>query len=167
MQKIIITLINVLLLFSCGNKKSDVTTQNNQTEVFNVNPNKSKKIESIDFERTTCYGTCPAFRLSIYKNDSAVFKGLKYTKFIGNAKQKLPENTFYKLESQIIDMNIKELQDNYSIDATDNATAILVINFDDGTRKRIIDYGLSGTPKLKKLYTELTKIGTTTNWKAR
>ena len=166
MQTKIITLLSALLLFSCSNKKSDVATTKRQTITTSIKKNNSVTIKSIAFERKACYGTCPVFKLSIREDNTATFEGFKYTKFIGKATKKLPDATFKKVAKQLVEMKIKNLKNNYAINRTDHATAILTISFEDGTQKIITDYGLEGTPELKRLYAELTKIGTTTNWKA-
>ncbi|WP_281631716.1 DUF6438 domain-containing protein [Flavobacterium luteolum] len=123
------------------------------------------KIKSIEVKTDYCFGTCPVFKLTINKNGLAEFDGIEFTKFRGKSiKQFDPKNV-----AEIFDLlnyiEIKKLKDYYEVNYTDASTATLDITFEDGSIKKIKDYGLSGTYGLSALYSKLTKLATETEWK--
>jgi len=66
-------------------------------------------------------------------------------------------------------MDLPSLKSNYSLSATDQNTALLHVYFEDGSVKKISDYGFSGTVGLKCLYEELfglQRTGTLRSWDA-
>ncbi len=56
------------------------------------------------------------------------------------------------------------MNDYYEVNYTDAPTVTLDIFFENGTVKKIKDYGLSGTYGLSAVYSKLTKLGTETEW---
>lgn len=122
------------------------------------------KIKSIEIETSFCFGTCPVFKLTINKNGLAEFDGIEYTKFKGKSKKQLDQTNIDEIFDLINYIEIKKLNDNYGVNYTDASTVTLDVFFEDGSIKKIKDYGLSGTYGLSALYSKLTKLGTETKW---
>lgn len=122
------------------------------------------KIKSIAIERDYCFGTCPVFKLIINKNGLAEFDGIAHTKFKGKSVKQVDLKKINEMLELLNYIEIKKLEDYYSVNYTDAPTAILEVFFEDGSVKKIKDYGLSGTYGLCTLYSKLTKIGTETKW---
>ncbi len=58
------------------------------------------------------------------------------------------------------------LNDNYAITATDNATSLLKITYNGGKVKTIKDYGLLGTYSLSRIYQMMDSLKASIAWKA-
>ncbi|MNS80722.1 hypothetical protein D3C72_1144150 [compost metagenome] len=122
------------------------------------------KINSIEIKTNYCFGTCPVFKLTISKNGLAEFDGIEFTKFKGKSIKQLDQGSVDEIFDLLNYIAIKKLNDNYEVNYTDASTATLDIFFEDGSIKKIRDYGLSGTYGLSALYSKLTKLGTETRW---
>jgi hypothetical protein len=123
------------------------------------------KIKSIEIKTDYCFGTCPVFKLIIDKNGLAEFDGIGFTKFNGKSIKQLDLKCVGEIFDLLNYIEIKKLNDYYEVNYTDASTATLDIFYEDGSIKKIKDYGLSGTYGLSALYSKLTKIGTETEWK--
>lgn len=122
------------------------------------------KVKSIEIKTNRCFGICPVFKLKINKNGIAEFDGIESTKFIGKSIKQLEQITVNELFNLTNYIEIKKLKDYYEVNYTDASTVTLDIIFEDGSIKKIKDYGLSGTYGLSALYSKLTKLGTETKW---
>jgi hypothetical protein len=122
------------------------------------------KIESIEIKTNFCFGDCPVFKLTINKNGVAQFDGIEFTKFKGKSTKQLNQKIVDEIFDLINYIEIKKLNDYYEVNYTDASTANLDIFFEDGSIKKIKDYGLSGTYGLSALYSKLTQLGTETEW---
>jgi hypothetical protein len=123
------------------------------------------KIKSVEIKTDYCFGTCPVFKLIIDKNGLAEFDGIGFTKFNGKSIKQLDLKCVGEIFDLLNYIEIKKLNDYYEVNYTDASTATLDIFYEDGSIKKIKDYGLSGTYGLSALYSKLTKIGTETEWK--
>jgi hypothetical protein len=122
------------------------------------------KIKSIEIKTNFCFGDCPVFKLTINKNGVAQFDGIEFTKFKGKSIKQLNQKIVDEIFDLINYIEIKKLNDYYEVNYTDASTATLDILFEDGSIKKIKDYGLSGTYGLSALYSKLTKLGSETEW---
>jgi len=63
------------------------------------------------------------------------------------------------------DLKIKSLNSKYgNHNITDLPTSYLTVNYQDGTSKKIEDYGKNGTEKLKELWNFLEDLRKTQSW---
>lgn len=131
---------------------------------LNYKVNIDNKIKSVEIKTNYCLGTCPVFKLTINKNGVAEFDGEEFTKFKGKSKKQFDPKKINEIFDLLNYIEIKKLKDYYEVNYTDASTATLEIFFEDGSIKKIKDYGLSGTYGLSALYSKLTKLGTETEW---
>ena len=61
-------------------------------------------------------------------------------------------------------MDVRLLNNSYSISVTDQATALIAIYFDDGSVKKISDYGFCGTIGLSSLYNKIFELKKSKIW---
>ncbi len=109
-------------------------------------------IERVKLSTTMCFGTCPVFELAVGKDGAASYRGLKYVERMGNYKFHLSESDLSYFNSLIRNINPKGLKEKYSVDYTDAQTAYLTVEYSNGEKKQIADYGLQGTYGLAVLY---------------
>ncbi|MDI1242590.1 MAG: DUF6438 domain-containing protein [bacterium] len=55
----------------------------------------------VAYERTTCYGTCPSFLVSIYNDGRVTYEGRKFVKVSGKAEFNLNGEKFQQLQAAI------------------------------------------------------------------
>lgn len=134
---------------------------------------KDYKIETIQFNSGPCYGQCPVYEFTIYKNGLAIFYADYYnfpneyytckrnTVYSSNIKHKDINNLFYHLNY----LDFPTLENSFSIGGSDMSKALLIITYDNGKVKMISDYGLSGTYGLRTLYAFMQDLRFNQEWK--
>ena len=70
--------------------------------------------DSITLERTVCFGTCPAYRVTISSDGTVTFEGRQYTKTKGLATGHISANDFRKLVSEFEKIDYFSLPDRYA-----------------------------------------------------
>lgn len=141
---------------------------------LNENPIEHQ-ITKIEFETSSCFGTCPVFKFTLYQNQSSEFKAIAYN-FNDDWKNIIPEGegifkAILKKENwnELIEIlnysDFENLEESYAVNWTDDQTAILKVHYDNGKIKEIRDYGLIGTYGLSILYRELFELRNNQDWK--
>ncbi|UHO37347.1 hypothetical protein H5J24_16650 [Chryseobacterium capnotolerans] len=151
---------------------------------YNPQP-KKYSIKQISYEAGPCYGTCPMFKLELNKNKISTFTALAFNfiddndpeaaaNAIGNLnkgknegifKSQIKPSDFAAIEELLNYIDFPNLNDSYSISATDNPSSTLTIVYNTGKIKKIQDYGLVGTYGLKNLYKILFNLRLNQEWK--
>ena len=149
---------------------------------FNSHP-KTYEIEKVEYQTTFCYGPCPVFRIEINNDKTALFKASNFNSqseiflFGSSGKEKnskeikgvfrtvLGENSFSNIIGLLNYIDFPNLEDNYSVDWTDDQSCTLIITYNNGRKKFINDYGLIGTFGLDRLYQLFFELRFNQNWK--
>jgi len=127
----VFSLFFVCLLVACGNNISKIenTNQNQPTTVSKL---------SLRMERTMCYGTCPAYVLTVEPDGIILFEGKNYTKTIGKAESLLSKEKLSQLVVEIEKVNFFSFKDSYTEDsgncpttATDNPSVTISVKLND------------------------------------
>ena len=129
-------------------------------------------IEKIDFQTTSCFGTCPEFKIIITNNKKGFLSAKSYNKkskkgkeikgeFIATIKKKNYNNIVELLNY----IDFPRLKDNYDVNWTDDQSCTLTITYNNGKVKEIKDYGLIGTFGLNRVYDLLFKLRFNQEWK--
>jgi hypothetical protein len=137
--------------YSYSNAHDTSFVQNNKQMIYATHP-VSLAIESIKFSTSQCFGTCPVFRLIINKDGSVSYKGIQYVDKMGDYTLAMSRTDLSYLISLLTAINPPTLNDNYSVDETDNPTTYLTVRYTNGHTKSIEDYGERGTYGLAVLY---------------
>lgn len=116
------------------------------------------EVERVKISTTMCFGTCPVFELAIKKDGSASYKGLKFVERLGDYKLHLNNSDLIYFNNLIKNIHAESLNNEYTVDYTDAQTAYLAIEYSDGKKKQITDYGLQGTYGLSVLYSFLYNL---------
>ena len=69
--------------------------------------------DSITLERTVCFGTCPAYRVTISSDGTVAFEGRQFTKTKGIATGHISATEFHKLASEFEKIDYFSLPDEY------------------------------------------------------
>lgn len=131
------------------------------------------KIEKIQFATTGCYGTCPVFQLTIHSDRTAFFVAQMFNfdtdeerdyEKEGFFKTSINKSDYDRLISLLNYIDFEQLEDNYSVNHTDDQTGLLIVTYDGGKTKRINDYGLVGTSGLSEVYKMMFDLRTSQKW---
>ncbi len=68
----------------------------------------------ITLNRTICYGSCPAYSLTIAASGKVAFEGRSFTGTIGKAEGKIDQKAIKELTGEFIKADFFNLKDNYS-----------------------------------------------------
>lgn len=133
---------------------------------------RKKKPESSDagnavitMERTTCLGTCPAYKLTIYGIGRVIYQGECFVKELGMKEFRITKETVAELVDAFFAIDFFSLKDRYS-ESNENGVVIEMFICDtpstitsitiDGRSKMVED--IEGAPKkLKKLERQIDK----------
>ncbi len=129
----------------------------------------SKKIKTIEFSTSGCYGFCPIFKLIIQEDKSAYWHAEQHNiinenEFKGNYRSTIDEVHHNQIVELLNYLDFDKLKSNYTVDWTDDQTSRLKITYNNGETKSINDYGLKGTYGLEKLYQLLFEIRINQKW---
>ncbi len=135
-----------------------MTLQKNESTFFkysktNYRIDDSEHFDEIIISSSGCYGTCPNNDISINKNGQVIYFGDEYNTVNGYYKSKVSSAIFSKLEIDFKKANIKNLQDLYSANWTDDETVSVTFIKDNKVVKTICDYGRQAPTEFCWAYT--------------
>jgi hypothetical protein len=133
-------------------------------------------IEKIEFEAGPCFGSCPMYKLTINKDQTATFLAEHYNFSKGSIleppsqqnegffKGKIKKENYNNLIGLLNYIDFTKLKDEYSVGWTDDRTGDLKITYANGRTKTISDYGMVGTYGLKSVYELLEDMRFNQKW---
>jgi hypothetical protein len=137
----------------------------------------SNQYSKIEYEAIGCFGFCPIYKMTINPDRSAVLEAEHFNFTKGNSKadfSKPREGTFTatikkedfdKLVALINDTNPTLLNSYYGDkNMTDMATSYLRLDFKDGNKKEVEDYGKNGSQKLEAVYNAFEDLKKSQTW---
>lgn len=123
----------------------------------NGDPKKSQSLDAsastnhgiieIGIERTTCFGTCPAYTFIVRSDGTFRYKGEKHVERIGDFTGTIPVFEFHQLAQFIRDSGYLELDDTYERGRYDSPTVFTSV-LTKGKRKVVSSNGDTGPSKL-------------------
>ena len=91
----------------------------------------------LTFERTPCYGTCPAYSMQVYANGRVAYEGRRAVPLMGQHELKLPAATVADMLHQAKEAHFEAFNKLYSRNTTDLPSTIVAIRQPDGTLKSV------------------------------
>lgn len=131
------------------------------------------KYSKIVYEAGPCYGFCPIYKMTINEDRSALFEAEQFNfsqernseKREGTFKGTIKPEDYQKLISMLNSLKPMQLKAYYgNQNVSDLPTSFLKINFQNGTKKDIEDYGKHGTPELEEIYQFFETLKTSQAW---
>ncbi len=90
-----------------------------------VNPQKEENL--IRIEKTPCRGECPTYSVTIKKDKTIHYKGIKNVSFIGEKEYALTEEQFQELENKLAGFSFEKYSTSYGGTYTDISCTILTV----------------------------------------
>ena len=168
-------MISVVMLSCALLLGSEIETLHKRQPNNNLEHDKSRSHKEVDskdhgiteigLERTTCFGTCPAYTVFIKSNGDVRYWGDKYADRLGEHTGKVNTAAFNELAQFINDSGYMDLEDTYQRLVTDDSTAYTTV-VKKGKRKVIKNYANAGPTKLWAIEELIDKLVLSTNWDA-
>lgn len=136
----------VLILFtSCATSKA----QNNESTEA---PQKL-----LLFQKTPCYGTCPAYNATFYSDGSLIYEGFRYVPVQDTVKLQLTQEQLQKVQTSIQELNYTSLENSYLSNYTDLPSSYLTFYENDKEVKRV-KHQQAGPQELQQTIKELHEM---------
>ena len=110
----------------------------------------------IEMSKGPCYGNCPVFTLTIYKNGIASYKGERYTDRRGTYVKKLGKEEFARIQGEFKRANMWQFRDTYRGRIPDMQS--VTITYVEGTKKKTVSGKEIRPNAVKWLETQLDQI---------
>ncbi len=117
----------------------------------------------ITMKRTMCYGTCPAYKLAVYRNGTVEYEGKQFVRIKGHRTAFIGKEKVEQLISDFRKARFFSLQDVYENRMTDMPSVILSFT-DNGVTKTVIHHRGSRTVP-EQLFSLEQKVDTVVNSK--
>jgi hypothetical protein len=131
----ILPAIGLIIFIACSTSKvaeQKVKEDKLSTELF------TKDSLSFSFERTVCFGTCPAYRITIANDGQCLYDGYKFVERQGLYKAVISKAEFDKITNEAKRIGYFEMADEYDAYVTDVPSVILMLSGPNGP-KSIVD----------------------------
>ena len=92
----------------------------------------------LTFERTPCFGTCPAYTMQVFADGHVAYEGRRGVPTIGNKELKLPASAVADMLKQAKEARFEQFQDRYSMNTTDLPSTIIAVRQPNGQLKKVI-----------------------------
>jgi len=151
--------------------KSTVGHSGDQTPDLSSLSDPDLKTVAIQLERTACYGTCPAYSVTIHGDGRVEYNGKSNVKEMGMREGQIETNKIRALASLFAKMKFWGLAEDYSATkckgrvCTDMATAITELSIRGATHRVKHYYGCGSAPKsLFDLESGIDKSANSAQW---
>jgi hypothetical protein len=125
----------------------------------------------ITLERTICFGSCPAYKISIFSDGLVLYEGKDFVKTKGDADGRITKEQVQELVKEFEKIDYLKLDNEYSPGKkcpegwTDYPSAITSLTQNDKTKTVVHYHGCQGLPVLKQLTALENKIYEVVNTK--
>ena len=109
--------------------------------------------EAISLERTSCFGHCPVYRITVTPAGTVTYEGRANVRFIGNASAEISPDSVVSLLRELEQAGYFTFSDRYVVSeptcrryTTDSPSAISSATFRGRTKRIQHDYGCGGVP---------------------
>ena len=121
--------------------------------------------DSISLRREPCYGTCPMYEATLYKDGRARYHGERFVERLGDFTGEVMVQDYARLGYLLDRFGFMTLPDSFSIHATDLPGATLTAHRSPGGIKSVSDYGYVGPVELWTMREVFDGVLTRIAWK--
>lgn len=120
--------------------------------------------DSVELERGPCFGTCPAYTVTLRGDGTITWRGDSYVKVAGMRTSRIPSSEAKALINSFRTHNFFALCGNYQRGVTDFPTVITKVSI-AGRSKTVINYAFAAPGWLPKLNQEVDRVADTARWR--
>ena len=92
----------------------------------------------LTFERTPCFGTCPAYTMQVFADGHVVYEGRRRVPMMGTKELKLPASAVTDMLNQAKESHFDQFQARYSMNTTDLPSTIIAVRQPNGKLKTVV-----------------------------
>ena len=92
----------------------------------------------LTFERTPCFGTCPAYSMSVFADGRVAYEGRRAVPLMGVKELRLPAAAVADMLRQAKEAHFEKFQDRYSQNTTDLPSTIIGVRQANGQLKTVV-----------------------------
>jgi hypothetical protein len=125
----------------------------------------------IRLDRSTCFGECPAYSVTIDARGTVTYEGKKFVRVVGHQTDRIPVSQVLALAEAVNRIRFFELNDSYRTIHNPDGTETMVTDLPttvvtvtrDGRSKQIVDY-LGAPEPMKQLEKQIDETAGTKRW---
>ena len=129
------------------------------------------RVAAITLELTSCYGSCPVYKVTISGDGRVVYEGRSFVRVEGEREVKIDPAYVKNLVQQFLDIHYFELKDQYRTVKSRDGSEVMVTDLPltytslsvDGKSKKVEDY-FGGPDKLAQLGKRIDEVAGTKRW---
>lgn len=165
----LVLLISSIFLFACeGNAPNQKDITINPDSVTSQFPDDDSIPDDliIRLNRTVCFGTCPAYLLTVKADGKVSFFGQDFTETKGQAEGEISKEKIKQLIAEFKKAKFFDLKDNYTTEecSTDTPTVRTTLFINDKVKKIEHSLGCEAPKELTDLENKIDEIVGTKKW---
>ncbi|MDO7852661.1 DUF6438 domain-containing protein [Hymenobacter convexus] len=122
------------ILPACAQK---ATVQKTKTKKASKKAAPTEAGPVLTYERTPCFGTCPAYTMQVYADGRVAYEGRSHVPLMGKQALKLPATVVADMLRQAKEARFETFETQYRSGVTDMPSTIVAIRQPDGTLKKV------------------------------
>jgi hypothetical protein len=127
---------------------------------------------AVTLERAPCFGTCPVYQVSIWRNGTVRFVGRRHVAYAGEVTESIPPARVDSLVAELKAGGYFDFADKYLFDepacgqyATDSPVVVTSLSVDGRTKEIRHDYGCRAAPReLGRLEQRIDEVAGSKRW---
>lgn len=121
-------------------------------------------LREITFERTRCYGACPAYKVTLRPDGTVTYVGEAHVERLGRHDGRVGRRTFERLSALMEAAGFFGMDDQYTTHVTDHASVITTATRVGGERKRVLNYADTGPLELWGIEMAIDGVLSSASW---
>ncbi|MCX2741622.1 DUF6438 domain-containing protein [Pontibacter anaerobius] len=109
------------------------------------------------FQKTPCFGTCPAYNATFYSDGSLLYEGFRYVPVQDTVRLQLTQEQLKQVQKSVQELDYTSLESSYLSPYTDLPSSYLTFYENDKEVKRV-KHQVEGPEKLQQIIKELHEL---------
>lgn len=123
-----------IVLPACAQRPGTQKTKGKETA---AKPTPTAPGPVLTFERTPCYGICPAYKMEVYANGRVAYEGNRAVPIMGKKELQMPASALAALLDQAQKAHFEKFEKRYARYTSDLPSTIISIRQPDGSLKTV------------------------------
>ncbi len=152
-QSINLLLLGLVLLLASGCARGSANQSINQSQGTNAAPPQKLLL----FQKTPCYGTCPAYNATFYSDGTVLYEGFRYVPVTDTLTLQLSQKQLDQVKEALHSLDNTSLNDTYLSPYTDLPSSYLTF-YENDREVRRIKHQQNGPETLQQTITYLHEL---------
>ena len=165
------TVALIILAFACSSKQNAAKEKNKVVKENNAGTQQQDQSVVIpddslflSFERSQCFGECPAYRITINNKGQCLYEGFKWVERSGRHHAEISEDVMLAIRQKAENIGFFDMKDKYDGPVSDLPSTIIIMST-DAERKQVIDR-FEGPKELRDFEKYLDLVLLKLDWEA-